>query len=76
MTISTACQCAEEVDEKLAERNTRLMRALVFRPPGERLMIETEVIEKKRGARATAIFPSFCPFCGTKYPEPEDKPHG
>lgn len=76
MTISTACNCAEEVDAKLAEHNTRLLRALCFRPPGERLMIETEIVEKKRGARAMSIFPSFCPFCGTKYPEPEGSAHG
>lgn len=72
MTISTACNCAEVVDAKLAEHNTRLLRALCFRPPGERLMIETEVVERKRGARPVSMFPSFCPFCGTKYPEPEE----
>nr|WP_245281151.1 hypothetical protein [Methylobacterium sp. ZNC0032] len=71
MTISTACNCAEDVDTKLAEHNTRLLRALVFRPPGERLIIETEIVEKKRGARPVSMFPSFCPFCGTKYPEAE-----
>lgn len=72
MTISTACNCAEEVDAKLAQHNTRLLRALCFRPPGERLMIETERVERKRGARKVSMFPSFCPFCGIRYPEPEE----
>ncbi|MCX5581454.1 hypothetical protein [Kaistia terrae] len=66
--MSDPCNCIEAVDEKLKERNTQLSKALVFsQPAGERLMIATEVVEKKRGARATVMFPSFCPFCGIKY---------
>lgn len=62
------CTCIEDVNAKLAQRNTRLSLALVFSDPvGERLMITTEVIEKKRGAKACVMFPSFCPFCGEKY---------
>lgn len=63
------CDCIKDVSEKLKERNTRLAIAFCFSSPHERLMIATEVVEKKRGARATVVFPTFCPFCGEKYPE-------
>lgn len=61
------CNCIDVVDAKLAERNTRLVRAITLRPFGTRLMIATEIIEKKRGARAVGMFPTFCPFCGVEY---------
>ncbi|CAD7023301.1 hypothetical protein REJC140_00160 [Pseudorhizobium endolithicum] len=65
------CTCIETVNEKLAERNTRLTLPLVFgRKPGEpeRLMIVTEQIETGRGkAKAVGMFATCCPFCGVKY---------
>lgn len=66
------CNCIQDINEKLASRNTRLTEALVF---GNRsaptIMLQTEVIEKKRGAKAVGVFLSYCPFCGEKYPEGE-----
>lgn len=63
------CNCIEVVNEKLAPRNTRLSQAMMLTMtahPG--LMVETEQIEKGRGKeKATAVFLSYCPFCGTKY---------
>lgn len=67
------CECIEKVDGMLAEHNTRLTRAITF-GSGEMglcLMIATEVVEKKRGAKAVKMFPRFCPFCGEKYPDRE-----
>jgi len=65
------CSCIETVNEKLAERNTRLTIPIVFGKSNlsaDRLMIVTEQIETGRGkAKATGIFASFCPFCGVKY---------
>ena len=64
------CDCIKNVDEKLAERNARLTQALVF---GNRaaptIMLQTKVIEKKRGAKPVGMFLCYCPFCGEKYPE-------
>lgn len=66
------CSCADEVDQKLAERNTRLTRALVFSKAGREnnpdLLLQTDQIEKGRGKpKAVSMFISFCPFCGVKY---------
>ncbi len=64
--LEPSCSCIEIVDAELAQYNTRLAKALVFRPSHTRLMIETEIVEKKRGARPLTMFPTFCPFCGVK----------
>jgi hypothetical protein len=67
------CNCADAADEKLKERNTRLIRAFVFSPrhaDNPNLMIETEQIETGRGKeKKMGMFATFCPFCGEKYPE-------
>lgn len=66
-----ACTCADEVDAKLAERNTALERGLVFGQPessNPRLILRTHQLETGRGkAKASAMFINFCPFCGVKY---------
>lgn len=65
------CDCANKVDEKLATRNTRLTRALMFRDTGEHgpnLLLQTEQIETGRGKqKAASMFLNYCPFCGEKY---------
>lgn len=65
-----SCNCIDVVDAQLAERNTRLVQAFTLRPFASHLMIATEIVEKKRGARAVGMFPTFCPFCGVKYELP------
>ena len=67
-----ACNCADEIDEKLAERNTRLSRALVFNKTGREnnpdLFLVTEQIETGRGKKKAAhMLVTYCPFCGVKY---------
>lgn len=70
-----SCGCADKVDAMLAERNTRLTRAIVFsnnRGDNPNLMIVTEQIETGRGKpKASGMFPSHCPFCGVKYVQGE-----
>lgn len=71
------CDCIKNVDEMLATRNTRLSIPMILSFKGEEpkpptLFVQTEQIEKGRGkAKATAMFATFCPFCGAKYTEEE-----
>jgi predicted Zn-ribbon and HTH transcriptional regulator len=64
------CTCIETVNEKLKERNTRLEIPIMLRFKGEprqddRVIIRTEQVETGRGkAKAVAMFPTYCPFCG------------
>lgn len=64
------CDCIDKVNAKLATRNTRLVEAIVF---GNRkaptIMLQTEVVEKKRGAKPVSMFLTHCPFCGEEYPQ-------
>jgi predicted Zn-ribbon and HTH transcriptional regulator len=65
------CTCIEIVNEKLAERNTKLTQSIVLRDNrmDMTLLVATEVIVKKRGQSALLMQPSYCPFCGAKYEE-------
>lgn len=66
-----ACNCVDVVDEKLAERNTRIVRPLVFGGDQTfRAMVVTEQVETGRGKkRACGMFATYCPFCGVAYGE-------
>lgn len=61
-------KCFVEVDTMLAERNTRLEFPIMLGADQTELpMIRTEQIESGRGKKkATAMFATFCPFCGEK----------
>lgn len=64
------CNCINDVNAKLADRNTCLTQAIVFRQRGNNpnLLLQTEQIETGRGkAKAVGMFLSYCPFCGEKY---------
>lgn len=67
-----ACDCADKVDAMLAERNTRLTRAMIFnkvdRENNPDLVLRTEQIETGRGKqKAASMFFAYCPFCGVAY---------
>ena len=63
------CDCIEEVNKDLAERNTILHEATLvnFKTGASRqtLVIETHKIANLRKS-AVSVYPSFCPFCGVK----------
>jgi hypothetical protein len=63
-----ACDCITKVNEKLASRNTRLVCTINLADWAEYPIVRTEQIETGRGkAKACAMQPTYCPFCGTRY---------
>jgi hypothetical protein len=71
-----SCECLNRIDGKLADggHNTKLDRTFVLSGPraGMYPVIQTKLVEKKRGAKPLAVVPTFCPFCGVKYPTAEE----
>jgi hypothetical protein len=67
-----SCDCIEQIDAKLAERNSKLQIGFTFgtpdRPGYTFPALTTEKINKRSRDSMGAI-PTFCPFCGTKYRE-------
>lgn len=70
------CDCMTRVNEHLKERNTKL--SVSFCLSSDRsamdamLMIQTEKINKAYRGKPQAVIPTFCPFCGVKYPRKDD----
>lgn len=65
------CACIDEMNAKLAEKNSRLQVTFSFPrhggPSQTRPLIGTEkIVTRQRGSACLAI-PSFCPFCGASY---------
>lgn len=67
--MNAACNCIEQVDAKLSERNTRITLPIMLgADQTARPMIVTEQVETGRGkSKAVGMFASFCPFCGAEY---------
>jgi len=62
-------RCIGAANEALQAKNTRLSMAMEI-PSGQmRLIIATEVLTKKRGAKPVKIMATYCPFCGEKLNE-------
>lgn len=68
------CDCITYVNAKLAERNTQIMASISFAKDDmsdsmEVPVIATEKVDTKKRGRPAIMVPTFCPFCGTKYPK-------
>ncbi len=61
------CDCIEQIDAKLAERNSKLQVGFTFgtpdRPGFTFPALTTDKIDKRNRDKMGAI-PTFCPFCG------------
>jgi hypothetical protein len=64
------CDCMDEVNAKLAERNTKI--ELPWFGPQLPRVITMKLDDKKRG-KPMGMFCTFCPFCGEKYQANEDR---
>jgi hypothetical protein len=73
------CDCVEKINKMLEPGGHRLNTAINFdgRPEVPLIsLIRTDAwkIESRRG-KPSSFWPSYCPFCGEKYPE-ADKAKG
>lgn len=70
------CECNARVNEKLKERNTRLAVSFCLSSDLSEadalLMIQTEKLDKGSRGKPQIVIPTFCPFCGVKYPRKDD----
>ena len=69
--VEATCGCIARIDARLAEHNTKI--ELPWFGPQLPRIITMKKDEKKRG-KPMGVFATYCPFCGTKYPEPKDEP--
>jgi hypothetical protein len=65
------CNCIEDMNGKLAELNGKLSLTIGFSfdgsPSRAYPTIDVEKINK-RGKKPPIALPSYCPFCGERYP--------
>jgi hypothetical protein len=62
------CGCIDRLDKLLAERNTSLVVTIPTADLVPQVVLRTEIVEKRRGARPVCMVATFCPFCGKEYP--------
>lgn len=70
------CNCMQSVNESLKERNSKLSISFCLSSGLSKMdalpIIATEKLQSKVRGSATIVIPTFCPFCGTKYPRADD----
>ena len=66
------CDCMTKVNESLKDRNTRLLTCFLLTRGGDGMdclpMLAVEKVDARVRKRQMYVIPTFCPFCGTKYP--------
>lgn len=70
MSKKKSCDCVNQVNEQLAQFNTKLLRLMSFSmsdmTASTELSIETEKLDSKKRGKPKIVTPSYCPFCGVK----------
>ena len=63
------CDCITKVNELIVkESGVRLCHTTNLTTGQSRVAITTEAIPGKKKAKGYHLIPSYCPFCGEKYP--------
>lgn len=74
------CECMTRVNAKLKDRNTKLSVSFCLSADlgdmDTMLLIQTEKVDKKLRTKAVSLVPTFCPFCGVKYPRKGEEGEG
>lgn len=68
--MSASCTCIDDMNAALADRNTKISCGIVFARPTAYAVpaIGTEKLNPRKRDRVS-VLPTFCPFCGVRYPE-------
>jgi len=66
------CDCIALTDRALAPRNLRLAVTLSLEGGPTRVYLRADPIERRRGQRSATMLPTYCPFCGLRYPDRVD----
>lgn len=78
--VPARCTCMLAINDHLRSHNTKL--AVSFMLTGDRSgmdvlpMIMVEKIDPKQRKKPMNVVPTFCPFCGTKYPRKGEEGEG
>ena len=62
------CNCYKEMNQALAEHNTRLVPSVILSACGRavvRVTIETEKLDSRKRPGPVNLTGSYCPFCGS-----------
>jgi hypothetical protein len=75
------CNCIKLTQDKgelVKKHHTRICVTIPFDPSEvSRVVLKTEkTFDAPRGTKAVTLIASYCPFCGEKYQDLEEKPEG
>lgn len=74
------CDCMTRVNESLKEHNTKLSTSFVLTKDLKGMdclpLVQVEKIHPRLRGRPMLVIPTFCPFCGVKYPRMGEEGEG
>lgn len=74
------CECTTQVNDILKPHNTRLAFSFLLTKDLSGMdctpMLSVEKIDASKRGRPMHVIPTFCPFCGTKYPRKGEEGEG